>query len=160
LATVSDTSPLLYLYRAGCVEWLAQIFTDVLIPSDVQRELEEGRRLGYDVPDATTYSWAHVTEPASPLAQEIALGLGMGERSALALTIEHRERILLLDDALARRTARQLDLSVWGTLRVLLEAKKQGLTDEIAPIVSRLTTSGMWLSEDVRQRILHLSGES
>jgi len=51
-------------------------------------------------------------------------------------------------------------LPVWGTLRVLLEAKAQGLVEGVAPLVTRLIDSGMWISDDVRRRILALAGEA
>jgi len=64
-----------------------------------------------------------------------------------------------LDDALARRIAQAAGLNVWGTLKVLLEAKSQGLTESIEPLVNRLENSGMWISDDIRQRVLALAGE-
>ena len=50
---ISDTSPLIYLYRIGSILWLAHLFEDVLIADAVRRELEEGQHLGYNVPDPT-----------------------------------------------------------------------------------------------------------
>jgi hypothetical protein len=82
-----------------------------------------------------------------------------GEVAALALALETPHRIVLLDDGLARRTAQAFGLTVWGTLRVLLEAKSQGLTESVAPLVDRLQDSGMWISEDIRNRIVNLAGE-
>ncbi|MEK7329021.1 MAG: DUF3368 domain-containing protein [Chloroflexota bacterium] len=42
----------------------------------------------------------------------------------------------------------------------MFSAKAQGLTDKIEPLIGRLEDSGMWISEEVRQRILTLAGES
>lgn len=78
----------------------------------------------------------------------------------MALALENPTRVVLLDDLLARRTAQAAGLTVWGTLKVLLEAKAQGLTDRIEPLVNRLGDTGMWLSDEIRQRILALAGES
>jgi len=88
-----------------------------------------------------------------------ALDLGAGESSAMALALENPSRILLLDDALARRTAQAAGLTVWGTLRVLLEAKSAGLTAEIAPLIPRIQQAGLWMSEEIKQRILAIAGE-
>ena len=77
----------------------------------------------------------------------------------MALGLENPERILLLDDNLARRTAVGAGLSVWGTLRVILEAKDKGLTPSVGLVVERLRADGMWISEAVRDRILKLAGE-
>ena len=60
---------------------------------------------------------------------------------------------------LARRTAHAAGLQVWGTLKVLLEIKAQGLISEVEPYVNRLTDAGMWVSDDVKRRILLLAGE-
>jgi predicted nucleic acid-binding protein len=40
-----------------------------------------------------------------------------------------------------------------------LEAKSRGLTRDIAPYVDRLGNAGIWLSDDIRMRILTLAGE-
>ena len=53
-----------------------------------------------------------------------------------------------------------LSLQVWGTLKVLLEAKSQGLIEKIEPYITNLSEAGMWVSAEVKQRILILAGES
>jgi predicted nucleic acid-binding protein len=90
----------------------------------------------------------------------LALDLGEGEIAAMALALENPMHIILLDDMLARRTAQAAGLHVWGTLKVLLEAKSQKLVDKVEPFVVRLTDAGMWVSIEVKQRILTLAGES
>ncbi len=79
---------------------------------------------------------------------------------AMALALENPDRIVLLDDMLARRTAQVAGLQVWGTLKVLLEAKSQGLIEKIEPYVTNLSDAGMWVSAEVKHRILILAGES
>jgi len=44
-------------------------------------------------------------------------------------------------------------------LKVLLEAKEQGITKSISPHVEQWKSSGMWISDDIRLRILALAGE-
>lgn len=78
----------------------------------------------------------------------------------MALALENPKKVLLLDDMLARRTAQSAGLEVWGTLRILLEAKSAGSIDEISPLLDGLSNAGMWLSDSVRHRILELAKES
>lgn len=156
---ISNTSPLLYLYRIGVVEWLSQLFGEVWTLTAVREELQEGKRRGYDVPDLSEYDWLEIVEPRSVPLEWLALDLGAGEIATMALALENPSRIVLLDDALARRIAKAAGLEVWGTLRVLLEAKSEGMTESIAPFVEQLKESGMWLSDDVSQRVLSLAGE-
>lgn len=89
----------------------------------------------------------------------LASDLGPGELAALALALENPGKIILLDDALARRVAEAAGLTVWGTLRVLLEAKEGGLIDRIAPSVDKLSQAGMRISPAIRQRVLALADE-
>lgn len=156
---ISNTSPLLYLYRIGAVDWLPLLFSQVWTPEAVREELKEGLREGFDVLDPDFYQWLKIVNPQATPSEWLSLDLGAGELAAMALALENPTRIILLDDLLARRTAQAAGLTVWGTLKVLLEAKSQGLTDSIAPLVNRLGESGMWLSAEIRQRILHLAGE-
>ncbi len=157
---ISNTSPLLYLYRIGAIVWLPSLFEEVWAPQAVIEELREGRRKGYDVPAPDAFDWLRIVDPQAMPSEWLALDLGPGELAAMALALENPEHIILLDDLLARRTAHAAGLTVWGTLRVLLEAKAQGLIERIGPYVDRLTDAGMWLSEEIRQRILALAGES
>ena len=156
---ISNTSPLLYLYRIGIIDWLPKLYDEVWISTAVWEELQEGQRKGYDVPQPGNYTWLSVVDPKAMPSEWLSLDLGLGELSVMALALENPACIILLDDLLARRTAQAAGLSVWGTLKILLDAKTHGLTDKIEPFINRLADSGMWLSDDIRQRILALAGE-
>lgn len=75
---ISNTSPLLFLYRIRTIEWLAGLFDEVWGPTAVYRELEEGQRRGYDVPDLTRYSWLIRIDPTTTPAEWLSLDLGNG----------------------------------------------------------------------------------
>ncbi|MGQ9554029.1 MAG: DUF3368 domain-containing protein [Anaerolineae bacterium] len=156
---ICNTSPLLYLYRIGAMEWLHRLFGSIWVPRAVVSELHEGQRQGYDVPNLAQYSWLNIVDSRSPPSEWLSLDLGPGELAALSLALENPTHVLLLDDALARRTAQAAGLTVMGTLGILLQAKSQGLTDSIAPSLDRLQDVGMWISSEVRVRILVLADE-
>lgn len=156
---IVNTSPLVYLYRIGALEWLPKLFGEIWVPNAVVRELEEGQRRGYDVPRPSNYTWLRIVDPRAIPSEWLTLDLGPGEVAAMALGLENPSRIVLLDDARAREIAEAAGLKVWGTLKILLEAKSRGLTEKIEPLVKRLADTGMWISDDIRQRILALAGE-
>ncbi len=157
---ISNTSPLLYLHRIGALEWLPRLFTEIWVPKSVLAELQEGHRLGYDVPDLAALNWIQIAEPKSIPAEWLVLELGRGELAAMAIALENPGKIVLLDDGLARRTARAAGLQVWGTLKIMLEAKDRGIITAIKPWVERLADAGLWFSDDLRSRILALAEES
>lgn len=156
---ISNTSPLVYLHRIDVFDWLPQIFSSVWVPPQVVQELDAGRRRGYQVPDPRDIHWLEIIEPTHMPSEWFALDLGAGEVAAMSLGLDYPARIVILDDLLARRTAQTAGLAVWGMLRVLLAAKEAGLSATIDNHVDRLRATGMFISDKVRQRILHLAGE-
>jgi predicted nucleic acid-binding protein len=157
---ISNTSPLLYLYRIGRIEWLPAMFEVVWVSSAVVRELDQGRAKGYSVPHLPDYGWVKNAEPRFMPSEWLALDLGLGELATMALALEHTDRVVLLDDGLARRVARAAGLTVWGTLKIVLEAKGRGLIQRVEPIVQQLDDAGMWMSVEIRERILKLADEA
>lgn len=131
---------------------MPQLFEEIWIPEAVQIELQIGLNKGYDVPSVADYSWLRVVNPTFTPSEWLAADLGSGEIAVMALALEHPDRIVLLDDSLARRIAQGAGLHVWGTLKVLLEAKVHGLIAHVEPYVSRLADSGMWLSPEILER--------
>jgi len=53
---ISNTSPLLYLYRINAIDWLPELFNEIWIPNAVVLELGEGQHRGYDVPVPSVYT--------------------------------------------------------------------------------------------------------
>jgi len=98
-------------------------------------------------------------EPRFLLSEWLTVDLGPGEVSVIELGLENPDCLVLLDDARAREIASAAGLQVWGTLRILLEAKSRGLVDQIAPLVQKLRDAGMWISEGIRRRVLTLAKE-
>jgi len=156
---ICNTSPLLYLYRIEAITWLPQLFDEIWAPSAVIHELKEGQHRGYDIPKPHKYEWLKIVDPHTVPSEWLTLDLGQGELATMALALENPKRIVLLDDGLARRIADAAGLKVWGTLRVLLEAKSHGWIESVAPLLDRLVPTGMWVSYDVRQRVLALADE-
>ncbi|MGA7935216.1 MAG: hypothetical protein WCA35_16830 [Kovacikia sp.] len=52
--------------------------------------------------------------------------LGAGEHEVLGLAVTIQNSLVILDEALARSYAQQLNISVTGTLGVLLKGKQAG----------------------------------
>lgn len=138
---------------------LPKLFDEIWIPDAVKSELFHGQSRGYDVPVPDDFKWLQIVNPKSLPSEWLALDLGPGEVAAMSLGLENPTNVILLDDMLARRTAQAAGLPVWGTLKILLEAKSQGMIDRVEPFIVRLNESGMWISADLKRRILALAGE-
>jgi uncharacterized protein len=155
---VTNTSPLLYLHQLGSIALLGSLYPKVLVPKSVVEELHVGRTSGHDVPTVAALSWAEVVSSPTLALLALATDLGKGEAEAIAIAHE-RNALLILDDALARRHAKLIGVTVTGTLGVLLKAKSEGHIHRMAPLVARLTELGFRLSAQTRDAVLKLANE-
>ncbi len=129
ILVVADTSPLNYLVQIHCEELLPTLYERVLIPAAVIEELTNPQtpaivRSWLRQPP----EWLEIREVRSPSDARLA-GLGPGEREAIQLAQEEHADLLLIDERLGVKLAKQQGLEVTGTLGVLLQAARSGLVD-------------------------------
>ena len=87
--------------------------------------------------------------------------LDLGESEALALALEIRADLILIDEAAGRAMAKRMGVPFIGVFGVLLEAKRSGLIGAVLPLLDRLQNDhGFYLSAPVRDEVLRLAGES
>ncbi len=91
---IVNTSPLFYLHRLGCLNCLEKLYGEIVIPEAVSFELEEGRKVGEDVPQISNCHWIKVKRVTIPAFIKIISDLGQGEAEVLALGCEEKEPLL------------------------------------------------------------------
>ena len=94
------------------------------------------------------------------LVVQLRHGLDAGEAEAIALALERKASLLLVDERLGRSAARKLGLEITGLLGVLAEAKKKGLIEKVKPILDSLISEArFWASSDLYNEVLVTLGE-
>ena len=93
-------------------------------------------------------------------AVSLITDLGPGESQVLMLALEMPGSIAVLDDALARRMAIANGIPIKGTLGLLLDAKRAGYLTAVKLSLDRLQELGFRLSQQTREAVLKLAGES
>ncbi|MFL6233097.1 MAG: DUF3368 domain-containing protein [Thermoanaerobaculia bacterium] len=156
---IVDTSPLQYLHQLGLLDLLPDFYGEILIPESVVREIAAGHALGVALPELKTFPWIKVRKVAGLAVLPLVSDLGAGEREVLALALEADDPLVVLDDALARRVARRLDLTLTGTLGLLLKAKQAGRIARLQSLLDRLETLQFRLDPETRLSVLRLAGE-
>lgn len=157
---VCDTSPLQYLHQLEHLDLLQELGQQVITPQAVVDELAEGRRMGVNLPAPKACSWIQVLSPSSAPALPLVTDLGPGEREVLALALEQPEWVAVLDDKVARRSAKRLDIDFTGTLGLLLDGKSAGVIDTVAPLLDQLDNLNFHITPGTRQMILRKAGEN
>ncbi len=157
MTAVVDTSPLLALSRLSLLDLLPELFGEVLLPEAVRAEAVEGRPRAPDVEAirvALEAGRLRVRAVGERDPEQAAPdNLGRGEQEAIALGLLVRADVVVIDDRVARRAARDAGLRVIGVVGVLVAARRAGLIPAVAPLVEQLRAQGFRLSDDVVEAI-------
>ncbi len=153
---VSNTTVILYFIKIQRADLLQNIFSQIVIPSEVHEELTGNEE-----------EYAEEVVACRELAQKGFLivkdvqkvenyGLDKGENAALSLCGELYDNEFLSDDKSARKVARLKGYTVKGTLGILflnLETKKI-TNSEFFVLLDTLINQGFYLSTEVYSAIL------
>ena len=150
MVIVSNTSPLIALTHLGDIDLIPKVFGGgVLIPPAVADEF-----------GGPSPAWVEIRSLQHPIGPRILRpSLGAGESEALALALEARADLVLLDDKAARRLAAALRLPLMGTLGILLKAKEAGLIGGIRPKLEELRALPFHIAPKLYDAVLRAARE-
>lgn len=155
---VCDTTPIICLLKIGRLELLRALYGSIAVPKAVLSEVEQGKAKGF-YQDFKTLDWVRVMPVQSKNLLKRLSDLDAGEAEAIALAMETKARLIILDERMGRHRAKELGLKVTGTLGVLLRAKSEGLIGKLAPVLSELMGKDVWLDDRLVSEILKRAGE-
>lgn len=160
MVIVSDTSCLTALVNIGELELLHKIFNEVNIPQAVYEELVFLKDYGIDV-SVFSASWIKVSSPSdSSILHDLKDILDNGEAEAIALSLELKADLLIIDEKKGREIAKSFNLMFTGIGGVLIRAKAFGVIPEVKPYLLRIKTEGgFYLSEKALKIILEAAEE-
>ena len=146
---VSDTSCLVLLDKLNSLYILEKLFSEITITPEIEKEI------GQSLP-----AWITVVEVQNKEYQTVLqTNIDAGEASAIALALEQKNCLLILDDNKARKTATRLGIDYVGTLGLLVEAKEAGLIQLVKPVLEQIKATNFRITENLERKILDLAGE-
>lgn len=165
---VSDSSPLICLSAIGHFDLLRQLYGEIVIPTAVWHEITRApastssAKSHQTAADAQGAGWLQVATASNrPLVTQLDIVLDPGEAEAIALAVERKPSLLLIDERDGRQMARALDIPLTGTLGVLLRAKSLGHLSAIKPLLTELIQQHQFrLHPDLVKRVLVEAGEA
>ena len=141
---ISDTSCLIVLDKIGELQILYKLFGIIITTSEVASEF------GKPLPD-----WIEIKNAANKNYQAIiTASIDEGEASAIALALEYKDALLIIDDLKGRNFALQLGLRITGTLGILIEAKLTGHLLLLKPVLEKIKQTNFRLSDKLESLIL------
>jgi predicted nucleic acid-binding protein len=146
---IADASCLILLSRIGRLGLLQGVFGSVVVTPEVAEEF------GVPLPD-----WMTIKSVGNRDYQRVLeVNLDRGEASSIALAIEARDALLIIDDRKGRNHAIRLGLRLTGTIGVILAAKEKGLIPEVASVLKAVCQTDFRISERIILHALERAGE-
>lgn len=161
MIVVSDTTPLLTLFKIGRIDILNKLYNSVHIPFAVFEELTRNT----EYPEEAEYFrhcpfievHSEISADRVSLLQR-ATGLDLGESEAIILADEKQPSLLLIDESKGRVVAESMKLTITGSIGILFAAyqKKLLTVDEIDQSVSMLKGMNRFIGEKLFNLLLSL----
>jgi len=140
---ISDTACLILFDKIGKLTLLKELFQTVTITSKIAEEFKK-----------ETPNWIIIQDPKN-ISNINAFSeiIDPGEASAIALSREIKDCLLILDDLKARRLADELKLKYTGSIGILILAKRKGLIVDIDEVISKIQTTNFRISNAIINKL-------
>ena len=146
----------------GQLYLIQELLGEIIIPKEVWAELIIEGKGKPGTNEIEKAKWIKVVKVKNDsLVKTLTKDLDVGESAAIALAIERKANLLLLDETDARNLAEFYNLTKTGVLGILMRAKKRGLIKNIKPMLEKLRIQAhFWIKPDLYDAILSEMGET
>ncbi len=157
MIVVSNTTPIISLASIQKIDILERLFGDIIVPQAVYEEIKAKESWGNKEIDM---KFIRVETVRGELYKDLLLNqLDSGECETILLAKELNADLVIIDENLAYKIAKNSDLKVTRTLSILLNAKAAGIIDQIKPLLDEMISRGRWYSQNVYENFLKKIGE-
>jgi predicted nucleic acid-binding protein len=147
---VINTSPLLALSAAlGDLSLLQSLYQQVFVPFEVCQEIEKGGLSGFSVAEFKSANFLHKLDKPLTISPFLKNSLDIGEASVIQLALNNNIQTVCIDETVGRRIARLNNLSLTGSIGILIRASKEGYLFSMRDAIKNMQTRGIWLSDSV-----------
>ncbi len=103
--------------------------------------------------------WIEIEHIRNVDSRAYFIDLDDGEAEVLILAKEQHADIVIMDEIIGRRIAKQLEFNLTGTIGILIKAKEKGLINSLKKLLTELTKKGTWLSAKLISKAIELANE-
>ncbi|NET62083.1 MAG: DUF3368 domain-containing protein [Symploca sp. SIO2E6] len=157
---VSNATPLIAFAKIGQLPLMQKIVGNLLIPEAVAEEISAYKSTAPGTIILAEESWIQVESLQSPTQMQLLLPtLDRGEAAVIALALEQKASLVLIDELTGRKVAQSLQLNVTGSVGLLIKAKEIGEIDAVNPFLRAMRNSGIYFSQRFINAVLKHVGE-
>jgi len=158
---ISNAGPLIHLAKANALSILQTLYHSILIPEEVKTEIvDKGKEKGHsdalEIEKAIQQGWIKTIQiKLTPDFQKAAKTAGLRKAEASVIQYAYQNNLTaLLDDEPARIFAGTLNITIRGTLGILIQATKNNILNhhEAIQTLDKLTET-MYISADLYKTV-------
>ena len=156
---VVNASPLICLFKSGLQDLLPGLFQEITVPEAVLREVTTAGKNDFPAEQLAQQQWLKQATNIPLDLRVAAWDLGRGESEVISFALVNPSYRVVLDDREARRCAETLGCKCIGTAGILVLAKRHNLLPSLRYAFTKLTDSGLWISQNLIEQLCRLEGE-
>jgi predicted nucleic acid-binding protein len=159
---VVDNTLLTRLVNLDIAEFLPYLFKQILIPPEVKREAykapHKGKRRLRKIVGEMAGFFIDCYEANDFTKEYLKADLDEGEAAAIAQA-EVTGAIILIDELKGFKIAKNMQLGIIRTGKLLIMLKEAGALTEVQPYLQKLKKAGFRMDEEVLRQLLAEAGE-
>ena len=145
MTVICNATPLIAFARINRLDLLRKVAGNLIIPEAVACEIADydDRRTGAIALSQET--WISIATVQTEQQVRLLLAtLDRGESEVIALALELRPKLILMDELTGRKVAESLDLKVCGSVGLLIKAKQIGEIAAVKPLLDEMKKQGIY----------------
>jgi predicted nucleic acid-binding protein len=158
---ICNATPLIAFAKIGQLPLMKKVVGRVVIPRAVAEEITNytGDMAAGKI-NLPQESWIQVESLQSNEQMQLLLPiLDKGEAEVIALALEKRARLVLIDELTGRKVAESLQLKVTGSVGLLIRAKERREIAAVKPYLEAMHEAGIYFSQRFINSVLRHTGE-
>lgn len=162
MLVVSNTTPIISFAKVKRLDILKSLFGEVFISEGVYNELHAKPIYKEEVNYIDSCSFIRRKKVSNEFAVNLLrkqLGLDLGESESIVLAQELESEVLLIDESKGRKIAKSLNISIAGTVGMLIVAKNRGFIDKVSPLLDDLIKHKIRISQNLYEEVLKKANE-
>jgi len=157
---VCNATPLIAFAKIGQLPLMQKIVGNLLIPEAVAQEISAYSSTASGAIILADEPWIQVESLQSQVQMQLLLPtLDRGEAAVIALALEQKASLVLIDELTGRKVAQSLQLNVTGSVGLLIKAKEIGEIDAVSPFLHAMRKKGIYFSQRFIDAVLKHVGE-
>lgn len=147
---VINTGPILALIAATeNLSVLNLLYKKVYVTYEVAEEILKGGISNFGVKEYKQATFLDIQTKHLNISPILTNSLDIGEASVIQFALDNKIQTVCIDESSGRRIAKLYNLSLTGSIGILIKAKNNGYINSMRDAINKMKSKGVYLSDTV-----------